>query len=97
MRLQDRPSSKYVRECLQEIGASTSDSVIERLTPEMVENADKIFIMAKPDTAPEFLKSSDKVVYWDIEDPAKQGLEMHRETRDKIKELIKKLLGDISE
>jgi len=88
MLLKDRPSSKHVIECLREIGIDTSSHVIERLTPEMVENADKIFIMAKSETVPEFLKSSGKAVYWDIEDPDKQNLEMHKETRDKIKELI---------
>jgi protein-tyrosine-phosphatase len=92
MLLKDRDSSKYVIECLKEIGIDVSNSVIKKLTSEMVKNSDKIFIMVKSDTVPEFLKENSKVIYWDIEDPSGKTLENHRQTRDKIKELIEKIL-----
>jgi protein-tyrosine-phosphatase len=89
MLLKDRESSKYVIECLKEIGIDVSNNIIKKLTPEMVENSDIIFVMVKSDTIPEFLKENDKVAYWNIEDPDGQTLENHRQTRDKIKNMIK--------
>ncbi len=61
----------------------------------MVENADMIFLMTKPDTVPEFLKNNEKVVYWNIEDPDGQTLDAHRKTRDKIGELVKTVVINI--
>lgn len=88
MLLKDRASSKYVIECLKEIGIDVSNNFIKKLTPKMVENSDKIVVLVKPDTIPGFLKENDKVIYWDIEDPDGQTLEHFRQTRDKIKKMI---------
>jgi len=94
MPLKERESSKHVIECLKEIGIDVSGNVIKRLTPEMVTDADKIFFMANPNTAPDFLRNSEKMVCWDIEDPDGQTVEAHRETRDEIRRLIKTMIGN---
>lgn len=89
MLLKDRASSKYVVNSLQEVGIDVSNNRIKKLTPEMVVNATNIFILVKPETVPDFLKNSSNVAYWDIVDPDEQTLEFHRQTRDRIKELVK--------
>lgn len=94
MLLKDRASSKDVIECLKEIGIDASNNIIKKLTPEMVESSDKIFVMVKSDTIPEFLKENDKVIFWDIEDPGGQALEYIRKTRDKIKKMIEEFIKD---
>ena len=92
MLLKDRESSKHVIESLKEIGIDISNNFIKRLTPEMVENADKIIILVKPETIPDFLKGNDKITYWNITDPDEQTLEFHKQTRDKIKKLVKEFI-----
>ena len=94
MPLKDRKSSMYVIESLKEIGIDVSGNTIKRLTPAMIKNTDKIFIMTKQDGIPDFLKTSEKVVYWDIEDPDGQTLETHRKVRDEIGKLVRAIIKD---
>lgn len=93
MLLKDRESSKHVIESMKRIGIDISNNFIKRLTLEMVENADKIIVMVKPETIPEFLRDNKKVTYWNITDPDEQTLEFHEQTRNKIKELVKEFVG----
>lgn len=90
--LADRESSKYVIESLEEIGMYPSNALIKRLTPEMLRESDAIVVLVKPDTVPDSLRDSDKVIYWDIVDPDGQTLEFHRQTRDQIKVLVEKFI-----
>lgn len=94
MLLKDRASSKHVIEVLKEIGIDISNNYIKRLSPEMVENADRIITILKPETVPDFLKGSGKVIYWNIVDPDEQTLEFHRQTRDEIKKRIMEFVED---
>jgi arsenate reductase len=93
MLLKDRKSSKHVIESMKEIGIDISNNFIKRLTLEMVEHADKIIVIVKPETIPEFLKGNDKVIYWNITDPDEQTLEFHKQTRDQIKKLVEEFVG----
>ena len=95
MPLKDRKSSTNVIEVLKEIGIDVSGNIIKRVTPGMVEIADKIFVMTKPNVTPEFLKNNKRVVYWDIEDPADQTLDAHRKIRDEVGELVKTVVVSI--
>lgn len=92
MVLKNRASSKYTLECLREIGIDISNNHIKRLTPEMVESSDKVIVMAKPDTIPEFLKDTEKVIYWDVSDPDGLTLETHRTIRNEIQKLVEELV-----
>lgn len=92
MLLKDRASSKHVIESLQEIGIDASNNFIKKLTSEMVEYADKIVVMVKQEMIPEFLKGNSKITYWNIADPDEQTLEFHKQTRDKIKKLVKEFI-----
>lgn len=94
--LKDRASSKYVLECLKEVGIDASNNSIKRLTPAMVKNSDQIFVMTSPDMTPDFLKNNKNIIYWKIEDPDGQTLEAHRKTRDQIAGLIKSYLGSLN-
>lgn len=92
MILKDRASSRYAIECLREIGIDISDNLIKRLTPEMVESSDKIIVMAKPDAVPAFLKDTEKIIYWDVNDPDGQTIETHRKIRVEIQKLVAELI-----
>jgi len=74
---------------MREEGVEISGNTRNQLTPEMVEWADKIFMITdENDPIPDYLKESDKTVHWELPDPKGTDLETHREIRDKIKELI---------
>ncbi len=92
MFLKERDSSKYVIECMKEMDVDVSNNKIKRLTPEMVESADKIFMMANPDTAPDYLRDSEKVVYWSVIDPCGRTLESHREIRNEVEKLVRGII-----
>lgn len=70
---------------MQEIGLDMSDNVITRLTPAMVEAADKIILMGPtPSTpTPSYLKNSPKLETWDVGDPGYGYLSLE-EARDII-------------
>lgn len=74
---------------MREEGIDISNNVRNQLTPEMVEWADKIFMITNEnDPVPDYLKDSTKTTHWELSDPKGQSLEFHRDVRDKIKQLI---------
>ncbi|MEK6812170.1 MAG: hypothetical protein AABX76_01280 [Nanoarchaeota archaeon] len=92
MLLKDRASSKHVIETMKRVGIDISNNFIKRLTPEMVEYADKIIVIVKPEIIPEFLRDNEKVIYWNITDPDEQTIDFHEQTRDKIKKLVEEFV-----
>ncbi len=50
-------------------GIDVSENTKTQLTPEMVQEFDKIIVMAEPETIPEYLSNSNKMEFWDIKDP----------------------------
>lgn len=94
-RLEDFPEHSNLFICMNEIGLSIENNIAKLLTPEMVKEADKIIVMAEKETWPDYLKESDKVIFWNIEDMCGEPLEKFRDTRDKIKILIEELVKEI--
>lgn len=74
------------------MGIDASTHIIKRLTPEMVAEADKIFVMVEPETVPDFVKASGRATYWIMSDPDEQPLEFNRQVRDDIKEKVEDFL-----
>lgn len=86
--LRELSLAEPVIKCLEEENIDVSGYIRKQLTPGMVEEADKIIVMAEPETIPEYLSNSDKVENWSVKDPKGSSLEFHREIRDKIKSLV---------
>nr|MCS5657579.1 low molecular weight phosphatase family protein [Dehalococcoidia bacterium] len=63
-RLKDGGSSAITY--MNEQGVDISESLRDQLTPEMVQEADKVVVMADDDNWPNYLRNSDKVVVWTI-------------------------------
>ena len=96
MRIKDLGwSAQHVIECLKEDDCDVSNNLRKQLTPEMVKKADKVIIMAEPETVPNYIKSSDKVIYWQVDNPKNTSLERHREIKNQIKKLVEGLVGEI--
>jgi len=94
-KLKEFPEHSNLFTCMDEIGFSIKESIVKSLTPKMVRDADKIIVMAEKETWPDYLKESDKTVFWEIEDICGQSLDKFRDGRDQIKSLVEKLVKKI--
>jgi arsenate reductase len=73
---------------MHELGLDLSKQTRKQLTPEMVQEADKIIIMDEKENLPDYLLNSGKIVFWKVDDAAGTDLQFHRKIRDQIKALI---------
>jgi arsenate reductase len=85
-------AGKTVR-VMDEIGYDISMNVPKKLTRSMVDNVDRVIVMAEKDTWPDYLKESHKVIFWDVPDAKGTSVQFHRNRRDQIRELVKELVA----
>ena len=63
------------------------------LTPELANNADRIFTMGCIDSCP--IIPNNKTQNWNLEDPSGSSVEKFRELRDEIESLVKELTDNL--
>ena len=85
------PSVVMVLELMNEEGLDISSEQRNQLTPELVDAAYKVFVMAQRDSWPDHLVEGGKVVFWEISDP----VNVPRETAQSIMDHIKGLMEDL--
>jgi len=78
---------------MSDLGIDVSKNKLKQLSEDLLNNYDKIIVMAEPETWPEYLKNNRKVEYWQIENPKDTSLETHKKVRDKIINKINEMLG----
>ncbi len=88
------PLHQFVVQCMNELGHDLSKNTRKQLTPEMVNNADKIIVMTEKENLPDYIDMS-KVVFWEIDDAKDKSLEFHLKIRDQIKKLVEKLVIEL--
>ncbi len=86
--------TEEVVQVMKEDGIDISQKIVKFITKEMVDSADKIFVMCKKEECPEFLLNSNKITFWDIDDPYDTSIETHRRIRDEIKERVERLVRE---
>lgn len=91
-KLKDLPGAEKVVLSLREIGIESGDNQRDQLTPEMLEEADKVVVMAEDHTIPDFLRGNNKVIYWEVEDPKEMNQKEVNGVRDQIGGLVKDLI-----
>lgn len=96
-KLKDFPEHNNLFLCMDEFGFDLRENTTRLLSKYMVEDADKIIAMAPKETLPDYLKYTNKVTYWDIDDICGLSLDGYRDTRDQIKKLVVGLLKEIGE
>ena len=94
-KLKDFPEHSNLFVCMDEIGLDIRENTSKLMTPEIVKNANKIIVMAEKETWPDYLKKSNKVTFWEIEDMCGQSLDKYRKVRDQIKSLIENLVKEV--
>jgi len=81
---------------LRERGIEVAENTQTQLNPEMVEWADKIVVMAEPNTIPDYLSASPKAVFWEVKDPKGTPIEEHRAIMNQIEGLLKTYIAENS-
>ena len=61
----------------------------------MIDTADLAIVIAEKERWPGYLKEADKVVFWDIADPALMGDDGADEVYREIKHRVKQLVAEI--
>jgi arsenate reductase len=80
-----------VVEAMREVGIDLRDAKPQKLTTELVQNADMLVTMGCRDECPYIpgLRRDD----WPLPDPKDQGIESVRQTRDEVKRRVLQLLA----
>ncbi len=85
-------SIEYIRKAF---GVDISERERQQLTPEMVDEADLVIVIAEKNTWPDYLKEGGRIVFWDIPDPYRQddGLahDVYRQIQDRVEQLVKEI------
>ena len=91
-RLADIIYAQNVILSLRERGIEAGDRVRTQLTPGIAEWADRIIVMAEPETIPDFLARASNTDYWEVENPKGMTLEDHRDRIGQLESLIDRLI-----
>lgn len=85
----------FALEIMQEEGLDLSNSIMSQLTRKMVDEADKVVVMAEADTLPDYLSKSDKSIFWDVPSAAWQPINEVREIKEQIKARVEELVREV--
>lgn len=83
-------------ETMSEEGIDISQNPMTQVTPEMIDEADVVVVMAEPETVPDYIKDNPKTRMWQVTDPKGQSREFHQEVKKQIKELVDQLAKEIN-
>ena len=72
-----------------------SENTRKQVTPAMVDAADKVIVMADRDTLPDYVLSSEKVVFWELQDTLEASYQFVRGIKDKIAQRVHDLVQEI--
>ncbi|MFB7236526.1 arsenate reductase ArsC [Streptomyces sp. NPDC056269] len=82
-----------VVEALKEVGIDISAETPKVLTVDAVRESDVVITMGCGDACPYF--PGKRYLDWQLDDPAGQGVAAVRPIRDRIEQLVRKLLGEL--
>ena len=89
------PSVVRVLELMsQEEGLDLSSEQRTQLTPELVDAADKVIVMAERETWPDYLVEGGKVEFWEIADAFNIQMDAVRAIKNQIKVRVEELVRE---
>ena len=91
------PSVVMVLELMNEEGLDISSEQRNQLTPELVDAAYKVIVMAQRDSWPDYLVEGGKVVFWETSDPVNVPRDPAQSIMDQIKGFVKDLARKLGE
>lgn len=88
----ERELAASIVQVMKEEGLDISNNTSTQITPEMIEDFDKVIVMAEPYSIPDWLSGSPKTEIWEVPDLKAVSVEEARE----IVALIKSKLSSLS-
>ena len=85
-------SVEYIK---RELGIDVGEKERQQLVPEMIATADLAVVIAEKERWPGYLKGGDKVVFWDIPDPAKMDSEAAEEVYKEVQRRVALLVAKV--
>lgn len=79
-------------ELMEKNGMSIRNNCTKKLLPEMIDNASVVVSMAEEPFVPDFLRDSEKVIWWKVENPSFATRDVAEKTYCQIKSLIDQLV-----
>lgn len=89
--LRDREKASTIINVLLESGLDISNNHPRQVNESLVENFDKLIVMAEPENIPGWLKDNPKTIVWTIQDPKDQDVDTTRKIVNIIKTKINEL------
>ena len=90
-----RGNQDHVFEIMEKQGLDITGNVRRQVTPEMVDRADRVIVMTDKEEMPDFILSSDKAVYWGVDDtlkvPYDTVVEINRDIRRRVEQLVEEV------
>ena len=80
---------------MRDEGLDMSCRVMSQLTREMVDEADKVIVMAEADTLPGYLSPSEKTIFWDLPSIARLADNEIHEIKEQIKVRVQHLVLEV--
>ncbi len=90
-----RGVSVVVLRMMEEEQMDLSENTRKQVTAAMVDTADKVIVMADRDTLPDYLLSSEKVVFWDLQDTLEGSYEFVLAVKEQIKQRVHELVQEM--
>ncbi len=99
-----KPATRMVRHAtggqsviayMEEEGINVSENTRKQLTPQMVENSDRVVVITSKESWPKYLQESEKVIFWDIPNAVGMTPESAHVVYDQVKKHVKELVDEI--
>ena len=95
-KLKDNPNQSSVQYIRRELGVDITEKERRQLVPEMIDTADFVVVLAEKERWPTYLEEGNKVVFWDIKDPAGMANDLaddvYRQVQRRVEQLIAKMV-----
>lgn len=84
--------SKHLLATMDQESLNIRQQIQKPIDKRMVNKYDKIIVMAEKKSIPDYVKTSSKYEYWQVEDPQSKGAEKTEEVKNIIKRKVQNLL-----
>ncbi len=88
-KISEVPLAEPVIRFMKKEGLDIAENTRKQLTPEMLEQFDKIIVMSEPETIPEYLSQNKNVEFWEIQDPKGMDDKGYEKIISQIKDKVK--------
>ncbi len=86
--------SKHLLATMDEESLDIRHQIQKPIDKHMVNKYDKIVVMAEKKSIPDYVKTSSKYEYWQVEDPQSKGPEKTQEVKNIIKRRVQNLIKE---